>query len=203
MSLVNHRDREIHWKIVYYGPVGSGKTANLRYVHHAAPRDRLGCSVRLGGRDEHRLGFDVLPLELGSLAGFLTRIQLCSVPGAGHFQATRNMVLDGADGIVFVADSQRRQLDANIRSLQTLRTDLVARNVDVRNVPLVLQYNKRDLPTALLLSPSELDAKLNYRAVPSVNAEAVNGRGVFETLEAVTQVILGRAANERTVLAWT
>ncbi len=196
-------DRHINCKIVYFGPAGSGKTTNLRYVHGATPATCRGDGVRLAGRGDRRHGFDLLPLDLGSIAGYATRFQLYSVPGAAHFQATRRLVLEGADGLVFVADSQRRQLDQNIQSLQTLRADLAARNVDMRTTPLVLQYNKRDLPADLLMNHGELEAKLNYRGVPSVEAEALSGVGVFETLEALTVLVLDKVDRERRVHAWT
>ena len=190
MSLVNFNTREISCKIVYYGPGRSGKTTNLQYVYSRVPEDRRGTMVSLDTQTDRTLFFDFLPIELGTISGFVTRFQLYTVPGQVYYNATRKLVLQGADGIVFVADSQARQLDENIESLQNLQANVLEQGIDVRTVPLVLQYNKQDLPQDLVLTPPELDDALNFRGAPSVVADALTGRGVFETLKAVVKAVL-------------
>ena len=196
MSLVNFTSREITCKIVYYGPGRSGKTTNLQYIYGRVPADRRGRMVSLATQTDRTLFFDFLPLELGSISGFTTRFQLYTVPGQVYYDATRKLVLQGADGVVFVADSQARQLDENIESLQNLQANLVEQGVDIRQMPLVLQYNKQDLPRDLILSPQELDEALNFRDVPSLPADALRGNGVFETLRSVSELVLRRLSKE-------
>ena len=175
MSLVNFTTREITCKIVYYGPGRSGKTSNLRYIYGCVPEDRRGKMVSLATESERTLFFDFLPLELGTISGFATRFQLYTVPGQVYYDATRKLVLQGADGVVFVADSQARQLDENIESLQNLQSNLIGQGVDIRTLPLVLQYNKQDLPSDLIFSPEELDEALNFRGLDSFPANALKG----------------------------
>jgi signal recognition particle receptor subunit beta len=196
MSLVNFTTREITCKIVYYGPGRSGKTTNLQYVYGRVPEGRRGRMVSLATQTDRTLFFDFLPLELGSISGFTTRFQLYTVPGQVYYNATRKLVLQGADGVVFVADSQARQLDENIESLQNLQVNLLEQGIDVREMPLVLQYNKQDLPGDLVLSREELDDALNFRDVPSFGAEALNGKGIFETLKAISELVLRRLSQE-------
>ncbi len=196
MSLVNFTAREITCKIVYYGPGRSGKTTNLQYIYGRVPGDRRGRMVSLATQTDRTLFFDFLPLELGSISGFTTRFQLYTVPGQVYYNATRKLVLQGADGVVFVADSQARQLDENIESLQNLQANLLEQGVDAREVPLVLQYNKQDLPPDLVLSPEELDEALNFRGVPSFAADALRGKGVFETLRAASERVLRKLSRE-------
>lgn len=196
MSLVNFTNREITCKIVYYGPGRSGKTCNLRYIYGRVPEDRRGRMVSLATESERTLFFDFLPLELGTISGYITRFQLYTVPGQIYYDATRKLVLQGADGVVFVADSQARQLDENIESLQNLQANLIGQGVDIRTLPLVLQYNKQDLPSELILSPSELDEGLNFRDLPSHAANALKGDGVFETLKCVSELVLKRLSAE-------
>jgi signal recognition particle receptor subunit beta len=192
MSLVNYATREITCKIVYYGPGRSGKTTNLQYVHEQVPRDRKGNLVSLATQTDRTLFFDFLPLDLGSISGFTTRLQLYTVPGQVYYATTRKLVLQGADGIVFVADSQRRQREENIESLQDLHANLAEQGVDARSVPLVLQYNKQDLPGEMILDVEALDEELNFRGVPSYAAGAVRGEGVFETLRGISELVLRR-----------
>ncbi len=196
MSLVNFTTREITCKIVYYGPGRSGKTTNLQYIYGRVPEGRRGRMVSLATHTDRTLFFDFLPLELGSISGFTTRFQLYTVPGQVYYDATRKLVLQGADGVVFVADSQARQLDENLESMQNLQVNLLEQGVDIREIPLVLQYNKQDLPRDLILSPDELDESLNFRGVPSFSAEALNGTGIFETLKAVSERVLRRLSQE-------
>jgi hypothetical protein len=190
MSLVNFTTREITCKIVYYGPGRSGKTTNLQYIYGQVPESRRGRMVSLATQTDRTLFFDFLPIDLGSISGFTTKFQLYTVPGQVYYNATRKLVLQGADGVVFVADSQVRQLDENIESLQNLHANVLEHGTDLRTLPMVLQYNKQDLPRELVLSPEELDDALNFRGLPSFAADALHGQGVFETLKAISAEVL-------------
>ncbi len=192
MSLVNYATREITCKIVYYGPGRSGKTTNLHYIYGQVPGDRKGQMVSLATQTDRTLFFDFLPIDLGSISGFSTKFQLYTVPGQVYYATTRKLVLQGADGVVFVADSQSRQLAENIESFQDLHANLAENEVDVRQVPLVIQYNKQDLPRDMVMSVEELDDQLNFRSVPSFAADALHGPGVFETLRAISEQVLRR-----------
>jgi mutual gliding-motility protein MglA len=192
MSLVNYSTREITCKIVYYGPGRSGKTTNLHYIYGQVPTDRKGRMVSLATQTDRTLFFDFLPLDLGTISGYTTKIQLYTVPGQIYYQTTRRLVLQGADGIVFVADSQARQLEENIESLQDLHANLAEQDIDPRSVPLVLQYNKQNLPRELILDEATLDDTLNFRSVPSFAADALHGPGVFETLRGISELVLKR-----------
>jgi mutual gliding-motility protein MglA len=196
MPLVNFTTREITCKLVYYGPGRSGKTSNLLYIHGRVPADRRGNMVSLATQSDRTLFFDFLPLELGVIAGFTTRFQLYTVPGQVYYNATRRLVLQGADGVVFVADSQARRFEDNLESLQNLQENLLDQGVDVRQLPLVLQYNKQDLPPDLILNHSDLDDALNFRSVPSHAADALHGTGVFETLKTLSSLVLQRLSAE-------
>ncbi len=194
MSLVNFTAREIACKIVYYGPGRSGKTTNLHYVYDRVPDSRRGQMVSLATQTDRTLFFDFLPIDLGQISGFSTRFQLYTVPGQVYYNATRRLVLQGADGVVFVADSQAQQLDENLESLQNLQSNLLEHGVDVRSLPLVMQYNKQDLPRELILAPADLDDALNFRGVPSFGADALHGAGVFETLKGISELVLKKLA---------
>ncbi len=194
MSLVNFTTREITCKIVYYGPGRSGKTTNLHYIYGRVPEARRGRMVSLATQTDRTLFFDFLPIDLGAISGFTTRFQLYTVPGQVYYNATRRLVLHGADGVVFVADSQARQLDENLESLQNLQSNLLELGVDVRTLPLVMQYNKQDLPRDLVLQPAELDDAMNFRGVPSFASDALHGVGVFETLKGISELVLRRLA---------
>ena len=160
MSLVNFTTREITCKIVYYGPGRSGKTTNLHYIYGRVPDTRRGRMVSLATQTDRTLFFDFLPIDLGVISGFTTRFQLYTVPGQVYYNSTRKLVLQGADGVVFVADSQARRLDDNLESLQNLQANLLEQGVDVRTFPMALQYNKQDLPPDLILSHAELDDEI-------------------------------------------
>jgi signal recognition particle receptor subunit beta len=194
VSLVNFTTREITCKIVYYGPGRSGKTTNLHYIYGRVPGSRRGRMVSLATQTDRTLFFDFLPIDLGQISGFATRFQLYTVPGQVYYNATRRLVLQGADGVVFVADSQARQLDENVESLQNLQSNLLEHGVDVRTLPQVLQYNKQDLPRELILSPADLDDALNFRGVSSFSADALHGQGVFETLKGISELVLKKLA---------
>jgi len=194
VSLVNFTTREITCKIVYYGPGRSGKTTNLHYIYGRVPEARRGRMVSLATQTDRTLFFDFLPIDLGTISGFTTRFQLYTVPGQVYYNATRRLVLHGADGVVFVADSQARQLDENLESLQNLQANLLELGVDIRTLPVVLQYNKQDLPRDLVLLPAELDDAMNFRGVPSFPSDALHGVGVFETLKGISELVLRRLA---------
>jgi len=198
VSLVNFTAREITCKIVYYGPGRSGKTTNLHYVYGRVPETRRGRMVSLATQTDRTLFFDFLPIDLGQISGFTTRFQLYTVPGQVYYNATRRLVLQGADGVVFVADSQARQLDENIESLQNLQANLLDHGVDIRGMPLVLQYNKQDLPRELILTSADLDDALNFRSLPSFPADALHGVGVFETLKSISEQVLKRLSQGTT-----
>jgi len=195
VPVVNYASREITCKIVYYGPGRSGKTSNLQYIHRRAPAERRGEMMSLATHGDRTLFFDFLPLDLGTISGFTTRFQLYTVPGQVYYRSTRRLVLQGADGVVFVADSQRRQLDENVESYRDLHEALAEHGINAREVPLVLQYNKQDLPAELVCPPDELDRVLNFRNVPSYCADALGGLGVFETLRRASELVLRRLAS--------
>ncbi len=192
MSLVNYATREITCKIVYYGPGRSGKTTNLHYIYGRVPEARRGKMVSLATQGDRTLFFDFLPLDLGQISGFIARLQLYTVPGQAYYQSTRRLVLQGADGVVFVCDSRREQLDENIESMRDLHANLADEAVDIRSLPLVLQYNKQDLGPESVLPLSDLEDALNFRSVPSFSAGALHGTGVFETLRAISELVLRR-----------
>lgn len=192
MSLVNYSSREITCKIVYYGPGRSGKTTNLQYIHAQVPDDRKGRMVSLATETDRTLFFDFLPLDLGTISGFQTRFQLYTVPGQVYYDATRKLVLQGADGVVFVGDSQRMQQDENLESFRNLQVNLLEQGTDPRTIPTCLQYNKRDLPNVLSLEA--MDDLLNYRELPRYEACALSGIGVFDTLRGISELVLRRLA---------
>jgi signal recognition particle receptor subunit beta len=195
VSLVNYATREITCKIVYYGPGRSGKTTNLHYIYGQVPDDRKGKMVSLATQTDRTLFFDFLPLDLGTISGFTTKFQLYTVPGQVYYATTRRLVLQGADGVVFVADSQAHQLDENIESLQDLHSNLADQGIDARAMPLVLQYNKQDLPSDLILGTSLLSDALNFRDVPEFSADALHGPGVFESLRSIAELVLKRLSS--------
>jgi signal recognition particle receptor subunit beta len=199
VSLVNFTTREITCKIVYYGPGRSGKTTNLHYIYGRVPDARRGRMVSLATQTDRTLFFDFLPIDLGLISGFSTRFQLYTVPGQVYYNATRRLVLQGSDGVVFVADSQARQLDENLESLQNLQSNLLELGIDIRTLPVVLQYNKQDLPRELVLPTADLDDALNFRGVPSFGADALHGKGVFETLKGISELVLKRLSAGSTV----
>ncbi|MBW3552024.1 MAG: gliding-motility protein MglA [Gemmatimonadetes bacterium] len=192
MPLVHYAAREIVCKIVYYGPARSGKTTNLQWVHRAVAEERRSEMVSLATENDRTLFFDYLPLELGQISGFRTRFQLYTVPGQVYYNATRKLVLRGADGVVFVADSQPGRSEENLESLRNLQENLLEHGFDILQMPLVIQYNKQDLEDAV--PAADLDRELNFRDVPSSPAEAIRGVGVLETLRTVSELVLGSVA---------
>jgi signal recognition particle receptor subunit beta len=193
MPLVNYSSREITCKIVYYGPGRGGKTTNLQDVHARIPEAKRGRMVSLATEMDRTLFFDFLPLDLGTISGFQVKFQLYTVPGQVYYDATRKLVLQGADGVVFVADSQARRQEENVESFRNLQSNLLEQGVDPRTLPLCLQYNKRDLPDAVPVE--EMDRTLNYRGLRAYPAVATAGTGVFETLRGITELVLERIAS--------
>jgi signal recognition particle receptor subunit beta len=190
MSLINMAKREINCKIVYYGIGLSGKTTNLHYIHQAvSPRD-VGDMVSIDTETERTLYFDLLPLELGKVHGFQIRFQLYTVPGQILYQQTRVSVLKGADCVIFVADSQASKLQENIESWNELQEQLRRLNKDITKFPLVMQWNKRDLPD--ILPVSVLEKYLNSYRAPSFESVAVSGKGVIESLRTGINATLQR-----------
>jgi signal recognition particle receptor subunit beta len=187
MVLFNYSTKELTAKVVYYGPGLCGKTTNLQWVHEKLPIKNKGKMLSLATETDRTLFFDFLPIEIGTIRGMRTRIQLYTVPGQVFYNATRRMVLKGADAVCFVADSQEAMLDANLESYENMRQNLEANEIDPDEIPAVLQYNKRDLPNAL---PIEiLNERLNPHNYPFYEAVAVRGVGVEDTLKAVTKLV--------------
>ncbi|RMH68945.1 MAG: gliding-motility protein MglA [Gemmatimonadetes bacterium] len=188
MSLINYASREINCKIVYYGPGLGGKTTNLQYVYGKMAPDSRGKLISLATEMDRTLFFDFLPLELGRVRGFQTRFHLYTVPGQVYYNASRKLILKGVDGVVFVADSQVERLNANIESLNNLYENLQEQGLKIEDLPFVIQYNKRDLPN--VSSVEELERVLNPRKVPYFEGVATTGVGVFDTLKAVSKLVL-------------
>ncbi len=186
MALFNHATKEVTAKLVYYGPGLCGKTTNLQWIHQNLAFKSKGKLVSLATQTDRTLFFDFLPVELGTIRGMRTRMQLYTVPGQVFYESTRRMVLKGCDAVVFVADSQAAMLDANAESLRSLRQNLLVNEIDPA-IPFVIQYNKRDLPTALPLSV--LNARLNPRNLPAFEAIAFQGVGVEDTLKGITKLL--------------
>ena len=188
MSFINYLSREINCKIVYYGPGLCGKTTNLQYIYNRTNPDAKGKMISLATETERTLFFDFLPLEIGEIRGFKTRFHLYTVPGQVFYDASRKLILKGVDGVVFVADSQMLRMEANIESMDNLRTNLMEQGYNLDALPYVIQYNKRDMPG---ISPVEdLRTQLNAAGVPDFEAVAPTGEGVFETLKAVAKLVL-------------
>lgn len=190
MALINYATREVNCKLVYYGTGLGGKTTNLEFIHKQVPPHIRGEMVNLATPTERTLYFDFLSLDLGSVQGFKTRFALYTVPGQVEYNASRKLILNGVDGIVFVADSQREKWDENIESLKNMEENLEEYGLNLDEVPWVLQYNKRDLPNAV--SVEELDSVLNIRKVPAFPAVARDGGGVFDTLKSLSKQVLAR-----------
>ena len=188
MSMINYASREINCKLVYYGPGLGGKTTNLEYVYNKINPDTRGKLISLATEQERTLFFDFLPVDLGSIRGFKTRFHLYTVPGQVYYNASRRLILKGVDGIVFVADSQAERMDANIAAMENLYENLSDYGYDPQKLPIVLQWNKRDLANAVPLE--EMHAQLNPTGLPAYEAVAVEGHGVFDTLRGVSKQVL-------------
>jgi mutual gliding-motility protein MglA len=188
MSMINYASREINCKLVYYGPGLGGKTTNLEYVYNKVNPETRGKLISLATEQERTLFFDFLPVDLGSIRGFKTRFHLYTVPGQVYYNASRRLILKGVDGLVFVADSQAERMDANIAALENLYENLSDYGYDPAQLPVVLQWNKRDLPSAVPVD--ELRRQLNPMGLQEYEAVAVTGVGVFDTLKAVSKLVL-------------
>lgn len=188
MSFINYNAKEIHCKIVYYGPSLGGKTTNLQWVYHRTSSGDKSELVELPTDIERTMFFDFLPLNIGDIRGFKTRFHLYTVPGQVVYDASRKLILKGLDGVIFVADSQAERMEENLQSLKNLEINLEQQGYDINKVPLVLQYNKRDLPNALPMA--ELRNALNRFNAPDFEGTAREGRGVFESLKTVSKSII-------------
>ncbi len=188
MSFINYSSREINCKIVYYGPGLCGKTTNLQYIYKKTNPDSKGKLISLATETERTLFFDFLPLALGEIRGFKTRFHLYTVPGQVFYDASRKLILKGVDGVVFVADSQIERMEANIESVENLRTNLAEQGYNLDAIPYVIQYNKRDLPNVVPIE--EMRKALNPRGVPDFEAVATDGTGVFDTLKAIAKLVI-------------
>ena len=188
MSMINYASREINCKIVYYGPGLGGKTTNLEHVYGKVSPETRGKLISLATETERTLFFDFLPLDLGTVRGFKTRIHLYTVPGQVFYDASRKLILRGVDGVVFVADSQEERMDANVEALENLQENLKEHSYDFNRIPYVLQLNKRDLPNAMAVD--KLKQELVKKSEPVIEAVAFQGVGVFETLKAVAKLVL-------------
>ena len=192
MPLVNFAAREINYKIVYYGCGLCGKTTNIQYIHRKINPQVKGKLVSIATEEERTLYFDFLPLTLGTVRGMKTRFHLYTVPGQSYYNASRKLVLQGVDGIVFVADSQITRLDENVESYLNLWDNLLAQGDDLSRMGFVIQMNKRDLID--IFSVSDLGDLLNHTESPVLPAAAVNGVGVFETLKAVCKQVIAKTS---------
>ncbi len=188
MSLINYSSREINCKIVYYGPGLCGKTTNIQHVYNKVAPETKGKLITLATEMDRTLFFDFLPLELGTVKGFRTRFHLYTVPGQVYYDASRKLILRGVDGVVFVADSQTSRFDANIESLYNLHENLEEYKIKLDELPYVIQYNKRDMPD--IIDVEDLEQELNTDQHPSLEAVAIQGTGVFDTLKAVAKGVL-------------
>jgi len=188
MSSINLHTREITVKVVYYGPGLGGKTSSLQYIHRALRPELRGQLVSLATSIDRTLYFDFLPVKLPKVKGFTIRMSLYTVPGQVHYNATRKLVLQGCDGVVFVADSQTARHDANVESIKNLDDNLRGHGLNPTTVPMVIQYNKRDLKNILPFGQMEED--LNKRKAKSFETCALSGTGIFDTLRTITKLVL-------------
>ena len=188
MTFINYAAREINCKLVYYGPGLGGKTTNIKFVYEKTNPNSKGKLISLATETDRTLFFDFLPLDLGEIRGFRTRFHLYTVPGQVFYDASRKLILKGVDGVVFVADSQAARMDANLESLKNLELNLREQGYDIKTIPYVLQFNKRDLPTATPFE--EMKKKLHFKGEPIFEAIANKGTGVFETLKMIAKMVL-------------
>jgi mutual gliding-motility protein MglA len=195
MSYVNHMAKEINCKIVYYGPGLCGKTTNLNTIFARTRPEARGKMIQLATETERTLFFDFLPIDLGSIGGYKVRMHLYTVPGQVFYDASRKLVVRGADGVVFVADSQPARREANIESLENLELNMEQNGASLAATPFVVQYNKRDVPGATAID--DLRSDLNARGAPEFEAAALSGTGVFETLKGISRLVLTRLADKK------
>lgn len=188
MPFINYAAREINCKIVYYGPGLGGKTSNLQQIYDKTPDNTRGRLVSLATENERTVFFDFLPLDLGSIKDFKTRFHLYTVPGQLFYEESRKIILKGADGVVFVADSLESRIDANLEALAGLKSHLTEQGQRLENIPYVLQLNKRDAPG--ILTVEKLTRELAQNGEPLIAASARTGEGIFDTLKTITRLIL-------------
>lgn len=188
MSVINYNAKEIHCKIIYYGPSLSGKTTNIQWLYEKSIAEDKSELVELPTDIERTLFFDFLPIEVGEIRGFRTRFHLWSVPGQVVYDASRKMILKGVDGVIFVADSQAERMEENLNSMANLQKHLELQGYDLNTLPFAIQYNKRDLPNALPLG--ELRAALNKFNAPDFEGKAREGKGVFEAFKTTSKAII-------------
>ena len=190
MTFINYASREINCKIVYYGPGDCGKVENLQFIYEKTNTNARGKLISLATEIDRTVFFDFLPLELGNIRGFKTRFHLYTVPGLVSLDASRKLILKGVDGVIFVADSQRERMDANLESLRNLEQNLKAQGYDIRSIPYVLQLNKRHLPTAVPVEEMKAKLCIDDEPVLEAIADSEEGIGVFDTLKAVAKLVL-------------
>jgi len=188
MAVINYAKKEISAKIVYYGPSLCGKTTNIQSIYASIKPDQKGKLVSLATEADRTLFFDFLPIEIANIRGFKTRLHFYTVPGQVYYNSTRRAVLTGVDGLVFVADSQRDKMEENIESLQNLEENLNYYGKSIKSIPLVLQYNKRDLVDVTPVP--EMDQILNPDSYPSLEGVATTGEGVLQVLTRITKMVL-------------
>lgn len=188
MSFINYASKEINCKIVYYGPGLGGKTTNLQYIYNSTQESQKGKMISLTGDTERTLFFDFLPLNIGEIRGFKTRFHLYTVPGQHFYDASRKLVLKGVDGIVFVADSQVEKMEENLTSLKSLDLNLKEQGYDLHHIPFVFQFNKRDTENPIPVRV--LHEQLNSFGAEEIEASALKGVGVFDTLKAISKQVL-------------
>lgn len=188
MSFINYATKEINCKLIYCGPGFSGKTTNVQYVYEQTQQDQRGKLVTLSTENERTLFFDFLPLAIGDVKGYKTRFHLYTIPGQTFYEVSRQFILKGVDGIVFVADSQADRMEANIESFESLEKSLEKQGYDINKLPLVLQYNKRDMPGIVTIR--ELEATFNPMRRIYFEAVANRGQGVMETLQSISQLVI-------------
>ncbi|MBN1620909.1 GTPase domain-containing protein [candidate division WOR-3 bacterium] len=188
MSVINYASREINCKIVYYGPGLGGKTTNLKKIYEKVNPSHRGELISLATDMDRTLFFDFVPVDLGTIRGFKTRFHLYTVPGQVYYNASRKLILRGVDGVIFVADSQIERLEDNIESIRNLIENLKEYNLKLGETPFVIQYNKRDLPN--IAPMNQLEKLLNPLKVPSFEAVASEGIGVFSTLKEISKLVL-------------
>lgn len=197
MSFINHNAKEIHCKIVYYGPSLGGKTTNVQWIYQRTADDQRSKLIALNTDIERTLFFDFLPMNVGDIRGYNTRFHIYTVPGQVVYDASRKLIMKGLDGVIFVADSQNERMEENLESLRNLETNLEAQGYNINEIPLVIQYNKRDLPNASSLG--ELRSQLNLYNSPDFEAIASEGKGVMESFKTVSKAIINTLKGGSTI----
>jgi len=188
MALINYSAKEITFKIVYYGPAMSGKTTNLRFIYNRLPEELKGKFTSIATQDERTLFFDFLPLDLGTIKGFSIKLSLYTVPGQAIYSLTRKTILRATDGIIFVADSQKQLFEKNIESLKDMIENMKEYGLNLENTPIILQYNKRDLDD--IVSVEDLNNSLNFNSFPYLEAVAIQGIGVMDSLKLISKLVV-------------